>query len=229
MEHPIFFITKLFESIGLGHFAHTYPHVTYTWLIMVLLIVFALLAVRSVKMIPEGGQNFFEVVISGIENFQVEVMGEHGRSMFPLIATLGLFIFFSNVMGLIPGFYSPTASINTTLACALIVFFTTHIVGIKFHGFKYIKHFLGPIWWMAPLMLPIEIIGHLSRVLSLTLRLFGNIMGEDLVLAILLLLAGKFLAPLPMMFLAIFTSFVQAFIFALLSMMYIAGSMEEGH
>jgi F-type H+-transporting ATPase subunit a len=229
MEHPIFFITKLFEAIGLGHFAHAYPHVTYTWLIMVLLIVFSLLAVRSVKLIPSGGQNFFEVVISGIENFQVEVMGEHGRSMFPLIATLGLFIFFSNVMGLIPGFYSPTASINTTLACALIVFFTTHIIGVKYHGFKYIKHFLGPIWWMAPLMLPIEIIGHLSRVLSLTLRLFGNIMGEDLVLAILLLLAGKFLAPLPMMFLAVFTSFVQAFIFALLSMMYIAGSMEEGH
>jgi F-type H+-transporting ATPase subunit a len=203
--------------------------VTYTWLIMLLLVVFSLLAVRSVKMIPAGGQNFFEVVISGIENFQVEVMGEHGRSMFPLIATLGLFIFFSNVMGLIPGFYSPTASINTTLACALIVFCTTHIIGVKYHGFKYIKHFLGPIWWMAPLMLPIEIIGHLSRVLSLTLRLFGNIMGEDLVLAILLLLAGKFLAPLPMMFLAVFTSFVQAFIFALLSMMYIAGSMEEGH
>lgn len=229
MEHPIFFITKLFETIGLGHFAHTYPHVTYTWLIMLVLILFSLLAVRSLKMIPEGGQNFFEVVISGIENFQVEVMGEHGRSMFPLIATLGFFIFFSNVMGLIPGFYSPTASINTTLACALIVFFTTHVVGIKFHGIKYIKHFLGPIWWMAPLMFPIEIIGHLSRVLSLTLRLFGNIMGEDLVLAILLLLAGKFLAPLPMMFLAVFTSFVQAFIFALLSMMYIAGSMEESH
>ncbi len=229
MEHPIFFITKLFEAVGLGHFAHSYPHVTYTWLIMLLLIVVSLLAVRSIKMIPEGGQNFFEVVVSGIENFQVEVMGEHGRSLFPLIATLGLFIFLSNVLGLIPGFYSPTASINTTLACALIVFVTTHIIGVKYHGFKYIKHFLGPIWWMAPLMLPIEIIGHLSRVLSLTLRLFGNIMGEDLVLAILLLLAGKFLAPLPMMFLAVFTSFVQAFIFALLTMMYIAGSMEEGH
>jgi len=229
MEHPIFFITKLFEAVGLGHFAHSYPHVTYTWLIMSLLIVFSLLAVRSVKMIPEGGQNFFEVVVSGIENFQVEVMGEHGRSVFPLIATLGLFIFLSNVMGLIPGFYSPTASINTTLSCALIVFCTTHIIGIKVHGFKYIKQFLGPIWWMAPLMLPIEIIGHLSRILSLTLRLFGNIMGEDLVLAILLLLAGKFLAPLPMMFLAIFTSFVQAFIFALLSMMYISAAMEEAH
>jgi F-type H+-transporting ATPase subunit a len=229
MEHPIFFITKLMESIGLGHFAHAYPHVTYTWLIMLLLIVFSLLAVRSVKMVPAGGQNLFEMVISGIEDFQVGVMGEHGRSVFPLIATLGLFIFLSNVIGLIPGFYSPTASINTTLSCALIVFCTTHIIGIKVHGFKYIKQFLGPIWWMAPLMLPIEIIGHLSRVLSLTLRLFGNIMGEDLVLGILLLLAGKFLAPLPMMFLAIFTSFVQAFIFALLSMMYISAAMEEAH
>jgi len=229
MEHPIFFLTKFLESIGLGHFAHAYPHVTYTWFIMILLIVFSLIAVKSIKLVPIGGQNLFEAVISGVETFQVDVMGEHGRFVFPLIATLGLFIFISNVLGLIPGFYSPTANINTTMACALIVFFTTHIIGIKEHGFKYIKHFLGPIWWMAPLMLPIEIIGHLSRILSLTLRLFGNIMGEDLVLAILLMLAGKFLAPLPMMFMAIFTSFVQAFIFSLLSMMYISGAMEEAH
>jgi F-type H+-transporting ATPase subunit a len=229
MEHPIFFITKFLEAIGLGHFAHAYPHVTYTWLIMLLLIIFALLSARSVKLIPRGGQNLFEAVISGIENFQVEVMGEHGRFVFPLIATFFLFIFFSNVMGLIPGFFSPTANINTTLACALIAFTTTHIIGLKAHGVKYIKHFLGPIWWMAPLMLPIELIGHLSRILSLTLRLFGNIMGEDLVLAILLMLAGMFLAPLPMMFLAIFTSFVQAFIFSLLTMLYISGAMEEAH
>lgn len=229
MEHPIFFITKLFEAIGLGHFAHAYPHVTYTWLIMLLLIVFSLLASRSVKMIPTGGQNFFEMVVSGIENFQVDVMGEHGRSVFPLIATLGLFIFISNAIGLIPGFYSPTASLNTTLACALVVFFTTHMIGIKTHGFKYIKQFLGPVWWLAPLMLPIEIISHLSRVLSLTLRLFGNIMGEDLVLIILLFLAGQFLAPLPMMFLALFTSFVQAFVFILLTMIYLSAAMEEAH
>ncbi|MBI4764978.1 MAG: F0F1 ATP synthase subunit A [Deltaproteobacteria bacterium] len=229
MEHPIFFITKLFEAIGLGHFAHAYPHVTYTWLIMLLLILFSLLAVKSIKMVPAGGQNLFEMVISGIEDFQVGVMGEHGRSLFPLIATLGIFIFISNALGLIPGFYSPTASLNTTLACALIVFFTTHIIGIKTHGFKYIKQFLGPVWWLAPLMLPIEIISHLSRVLSLTLRLFGNIMGEDLVLIILLFLAGNFLAPLPMMFLALFTSFVQAFVFALLSMIYLSAAMEEAH
>jgi F-type H+-transporting ATPase subunit a len=229
MEHPIFFITKFLESIGLGHFAHAYPHVTYTWLIMLLLIVFSLLAVKSVKMVPAGGQNFFEMVISGIESFQVDTMGEHGRSVFPLIATLGIFIFLSNAIGLIPGFYSPTASINTTLACALIVFSTTHIIGIKTHGFKYIKQFLGPIWWLAPLMLPIEIISHLSRVLSLTLRLFGNIMGEDLVMIILIFLAGKFLAPLPMMFLALFTCFIQAFVFSLLSMIYLGAAMEEAH
>jgi F-type H+-transporting ATPase subunit a len=229
MEHPILFITNLFEYIGLGHFAHAYPHVTYTWLIMLILIVFSLLAVKSVKMIPSGGQNFIEMVISGIENFQVDTMGEQGRKVFPIIATLGIFIFISNVLGLIPGFYSPTASLNTTLACALIVFFMTHIIGIKIHGFKYIKHFLGSIWWMTPLMLPIEIISHLSRVLSLTLRLFGNIMGEDLVLLILIYLAGKFLAPLPMMFLAVFTSFIQAFVFSLLSMIYFLLAMEEAH
>ncbi len=229
MEHPILFITKFFEAIGLGHFAHAYPHVTYTWLIMLLLIVFSLLAVKSIKMVPAGGQNFFEMVISGIENFQVETMGEHGRPFFPILATLGIFIFLSNVIGLLPGFYSPTASINTTLACALVVFVMTHIIGIKKHGFKYIKQFLGPIVWLAPLMFIIEIISHLSRVLSLTLRLFGNIMGEDMVLFILIFLAGKFLAPLPMMFLALFTSFIQAFVFVLLSMIYFSTALEEAH
>jgi F-type H+-transporting ATPase subunit a len=229
MEHPIFFITKFLESMGLGHFAHAYPQVTYTWLIMLFLIVVSLLAVKSVKMIPAGGQNLFEMVISGIEDFQFGIMGEHGRSVFPLIATLFIFIFVSNVIGLIPGFYSPTASINTTLACALIVFFTTEIIGIKTHGFKYIKQYLGPIWWLAPLMFIIETISHFSRILSLTLRLFGNISGEDLVLGILIFLAGKFMAPLPMMFLAVFTSFVQAFVFALLSMIYITTAMEEAH
>ena len=105
---------------------------------------------------------------------------------------------------------------------ALCTFIFTHYLGLKYHGVKYIKHFLGPVPALAPLFLPIELIGHSARVMSLTLRLFGNIMGEDLVLAILLMLAGAFLAPLPMMFLAVFTSIVQAFIFSLLSMMYFA-------
>jgi len=229
MEHPILFLSLLFDLIGLGDFAHHYPHVVYSWLVMLLFIVFGWIAGKGVSIIPNKLQNLFEVMIEGIENFQVDMMGEEGRRYFPLIATIGLYVFTCNVLGLVPGLLSPTANINTTLSVALVTFCATHYVGIRFHGIKYVKHFMGSMLPLAPLMIPIEIIGHLSRVLSLTLRLFGNIMGEDLVLAILLLLAGKFLAPLPMMFMAIFTSFVQALIFSLLSMLYISAAIEEAH
>jgi len=225
MEHPILFLDLLTGAFNL----HIPPHVTYTWLIMLTLLGLGFLASRSVSLVPAGAQNVFELVIGGLEEFMVEITGEEGRSFYPYIATVFLFILLCNLVGLLPGFFSPTANINTPLALALCTFVFTHYLGIKFHGVKYIKHFLGPIPWLAPLFLPIELIGHTARVLSLTLRLFGNIMGEDLVLAILLLLAGKFLAPLPMMFLAVFTSTVQAFIFTLLSMMYFAGSMEHAH
>lgn len=225
MEHPILFLDLLTGAFNL----HIPPHVTYTWLIMLLLLGLGFLASRSVSLVPAGAQNVFELIISGLEEFMVEITGEEGRSFYPYIATLFLFILTCNLIGLLPGFLSPTSNINTPLSMALCTFVFTHYLGIKFHGVKYIKHFLGPIPWLAPLFFPIEIIGHTARVLSLTLRLFGNIMGEDLVLAILLLLAGKFLAPLPMMFLAVFTSTVQAFIFTLLSMMYFAGSMEHAH
>ncbi len=229
MEHPLLFLSLLFESIGLGSFAHHYPHVLYSWLVVLLFIIVGRLAGRNVSFIPGKLQNLFEAVIDAIESFQVDMMGEEGRRYFPLIATIGLYVFVCNVLGLVPGLLSPTANINTTLSVALVTFFATHYVGIKYHGVKYVKHFMGSFLPLAPLMLPIEIISHLSRVLSLTLRLFGNIMGEDLVLAILLALAGKFFAPLPMMFLAIFTSFVQAFVFSLLAMLYIAGSIHEAH
>jgi F-type H+-transporting ATPase subunit a len=225
MEHPILFLDLLTGAFNL----HIPPHVTYTWLIMLVLLGLGFLASRSVSLVPAGAQNVFELVISGLEEFMVEITGEEGRSFYPYIATLFLFILLCNLAGLLPGFLSPTSNINTPLAMALCTFVFTHYLGIKYHGVKYIKHFLGPIPWLAPLFFPIEIIGHTARVLSLTLRLFGNIMGEDLVLAILLLLAGQFLAPLPMMFLAVFTSTVQAFIFTLLSMMYFAGSMEHAH
>jgi F-type H+-transporting ATPase subunit a len=229
MEHPYLFLPKFFELFGLGHFARSYPHVVYSWFVLLLLILLAYFGTRRISLVPGKAQNFFEVVISGMEEFMVDVTGEEGRWFFPLVGTIFLYIATCNLIGLIPGFFPPTASINTTLSCALVSFVFTHFIGIKYHGVKYIKHFLGPIPWLAPLFFPIEIIGHTARVLSLTLRLFGNIMGEDLVLAILLLLAGKFLAPLPMMFLAVFTSAVQAFIFTLLSMMYFAGSMEHAH
>ncbi len=225
MEHPILFLDLILGKFGV----HIPPHVTYTWLIMGLLLLLGVLASRRVALVPAGAQNVMEMIVSGLEEFMVEITGEEGRAFFQYIGTLFLFILTCNLIGLIPGFLSPTSNINTPLSMALCTFVFTHYLGIKFHGVKYIKHFLGPIPWLAPLFFPIEVIGHLARVLSLTLRLFGNIMGEDLVLMILLLLAGKFLAPLPMMFLAVFTSTVQAFIFTLLSMMYFAGSMEHAH
>ncbi len=229
MEHPYLFLVKLFELIGLGHFAHVYPHILYSWFAILLLIIFAVLATRSIQLIPTGGQNFFEIVISGMEEFMVDITGEEGRWFFPFVATIFIYIAFCNLMGLVPGFYPPTASINTTVSCAIPVFLFTHYIGIKYHGFKYIKHFLGPVWWLIPIILPIEIIGHLARVMSLSFRLFGNMTGHELVLAILFMLAGAFFAPLPIMAMGIFVAFVQAFVFFLLSVMYFAGSMEEAH
>ena len=146
-----------------------------------------------------------------------------------LCHVLIIYIFTCNLIGLVPGFYPPTASINTTLSCALVVFIFTHFIGIKYHGIKYIKHFIGPVWWLIPIILPIEIIGHVARVLSLTFRLYGNMMGHELVLGILFMLAGAFFAPMPIMAMGIFVSFVQAFVFFMLSVMYFSGSMAEAH
>jgi F-type H+-transporting ATPase subunit a len=180
-------------------------------------------------MIPSGAQNVFEISVSGIEEFMVDITGEEGRKFFPLIATVFLYIATCNLLGLIPGFYPPTASINTTLSCALTVVIFTHVIGVRFHGVKYIKHFLGPIWWLSPLILIIELIGHLARILSLSIRLFGNITGHELVLGILFALAGAAFAPLPIMALGIFVALLQAFVFFLLSIIYFAGAMEEAH
>jgi F-type H+-transporting ATPase subunit a len=180
-------------------------------------------------MIPSKAQNVFEILISGIEEFMVDVTGEEGRWLFPIAGTVFIYIFSCNIIGLIPGFYPPTASLNTTLSCALTVVIFTHILGVKYHGAGYIKHFLGPVWWMAPIIFPIEVIGHLARILSLTFRLFGNMMGHELVLGILFLLAGAFFAPLPIMVLGIFVALVQAFVFFLLSIMYFTGAMEHAH
>lgn len=234
------FLNLLFQNLGLPIVhdfteAHTLleklllPYVTYTWLIIIGLVIVVKLTVRRIELVPRGGQNVFEVVISAIEEFMVGVTGEEGRYLFPLIGTLAFFILISNYMGMVPGFFGPTANVNTTAACAIIVVFYTHVVGVKFHGVKYIKHFMGPIWWLSPLIFVVEVIGHFARILSLSIRLFGNIMGEELVLAILMFLAGMYLAPLPMMFLGLFTGGVQAFIFCLLSMMYFAGAIEHAH
>lgn len=229
MEHPFLFLVKLFELIGLGHFAHTYPHVLYTWLVMLFLILVGAAAAKGVSMIPTKMQNLFELIVSGIEEFMVDITGEEGRWLFPIVATVFIYIAVCNLIGLVPGFLPPTASLNTTASCALVVVVFTHVIGVKYHGVKYIKHFMGPVWWMIPIIMPIEIIGHVARILSLSFRLFGNMMGHELVLAILFGLAGLFFAPLPIMALGIFVALVQAFVFFLLSVMYFTGAMEHAH
>jgi F-type H+-transporting ATPase subunit a len=221
MEPLLFFETHWLHE-------HHLVVVSYTWFIMAVLALFSFLATRRMNILPGGFQNAMEVVIEGFDNLITESMGHEGRKFFPLIATLGLYILTSNLLGLIPGFESPTANLNTTVSMAVVVFVTTHVVGIRVHGFKYVKQFLGPIWWLTPLMLPIEIVSHLARPLSLSVRLFGNIMGEDKVLAVVVLLV-PFLVPLPVFVLMIFTSFIQTIVFMLLAMMYIAGAMEGAH
>lgn len=189
----------------------------------------SLFLTRGIKLLPEKGQSFLEFTISSLEDFMVSITGPEGRMFFPFIATIFLYILFCNLIGLVPGFFSPTADPNTTLSLALLTFIYTHYIGIRYHGFKYIKHFLGPVPAIAIIMLPIEIIGHLARVMSLTIRLFGNIFGKEKILGILFALAGLYFAPLPVMFLGILVSFVQALVFMLLATVYFAGAMEEAH
>jgi len=229
MIHPILFLQFFRELLAPLHISTAGADaIAYTWLIIITLALLSVLATKALTAVPGGLQNFMEVVVGGIENMIVETMGEHGRPFFPLIATLAIFVLVSNLIGLIPGFFPPTANINTTAACAVVVFVVTHVVGVKEHGVKYIKHFMGPILWLAPMMFFIEVIGHISRVISLTLRLFGNMNGHELVLMIFFGLA-PFLVPLPMMMMGVLVSFIQAFVFMLLAMIYIQGSLEHAH
>jgi F-type H+-transporting ATPase subunit a len=200
----------------------------YAWLVMAFLVLCGFLATRRIDMYPGKFQNVMEVMMGGFDSLINDTMGHEGRKFFPLIATIGLFILTSNLLGLVPGFEAPTANLNTNASMAILVFLLTHIIGVKVHGFKYIKQFIGPVWWLSWLIFPIEIVSHFVRPLSLTVRLFGNIEGGHIVVAVLFLLA-PFLIPLPILALKVFISVIQTLVFMLLSMMYIVGAMEEAH
>jgi len=195
------------------------------------LILFFGLASRKLRLIPSKKQSILELVIQAFESVLVEMVGEKGRKYLPMIATLGLFILFCNILGLVPGFMSPTSKLNVTVGCALSVFVYYHWQGIKSQGFlKYLKQFTGPIPLLTPFFFPIEIISHFSRPLSLSVRLFGNIFAEE-VLIVVISSFIPFLLPIPFMVIAIFTSIIQAFVFVLLSCLYIGGAVahEEEH
>ncbi|MDH3330494.1 MAG: F0F1 ATP synthase subunit A [Desulfobulbaceae bacterium] len=240
MEHPILFINVILEVLGLP-VPHTItghgllqklctPYMTYTWLVMAFWIIVPKLTMGRLDIIPSKGQNFWEILIGGLEDFFAENMGrERARMLFPFLATFFLYIVIANLIGLIPGFMSPTSNLNITLGMTIMVWLTHHVLGIRYHGVKYIKHFMGPIPLLIPFMLLIELISNFARLLSLSMRLFGNIMAKETLLSVLFMLAGAYFAPLPILCLGVLVSLIQALVFTLLSVLYCAQAMEEAH
>ena len=221
LEHPVLFSTLL----GIGE---DFKHVFYTWCAMGILFFAGYLLRGKMKLVPTGLQNFFEVVIGGLEEFTVSTIGEKGRKVYPILCACFLFIVAQNLLGLIPGCDAPTANVNTNAAMALFVFCYYNYLGLRNWGPGYIKHFMGPMLPLAPLMLPIELVSHISRPLSLTLRLFGNIRGEEIVLVLFFIMAPIF-GTLPIYFLFLLAKLLQAFIFYMLTMIYLQGAMEHAH
>src|SRR5215470_17448828 len=224
---------EIIEHPPIFHIPGIPDQVFYTWVVMAILVIVGVISTRRLTMVPRGSQNFMEVVLEQFLNELDETVGPDGRRYIPLIATLGLFILVANLMGLVPGLIAPTANLNTTAACALIVFFTYHWIGMRKQGVvNYLKHFAGPVpVALKPLMFIIEIISHCARPLSLSLRLFGNMMaghilgaivlGAPATLLIVLFVIG-FLFPLK-----ILVALIQTFIFCKLAMLYIAEAVAE--
>jgi F-type H+-transporting ATPase subunit a len=213
-------------------------HAIPDYMVMILIIVAGLttlsLIVRARLSVENPGrlQILMEDAVRTLAGMMEQWIGPKGPRYLPLVGTLFIFILCGNYLGLVPGFMAPTSSINVTLGCALTIWVYYHYQGIREQGLlNYLKHFAVPPGapvFMAPLMFVIEVISHLSRVMSLSLRLFGNIFGEELVIAILFGLV-PFLIPLPMMFLGLITGGLQAFIFALLSIIYLQGAVAVEH
>jgi F-type H+-transporting ATPase subunit a len=174
-----------------------------------------------------GMRNLFEMLSDTIFNLMASVMGEkEARRYLPIIGTLFFFILFSNLMALIPGFLPPTDTLKTNLALSGLVFLLTHFFGVREHGVKYFKHFLGPWLPLAPLMLPIELISHIARPISLSMRLLGNIAADHaVVLAFFAII--PFLVPVPFLVMGVFVSVVQAVVFSLLTTVYIGTAVAH--
>ncbi|MFQ6132272.1 MAG: F0F1 ATP synthase subunit A [Armatimonadota bacterium] len=234
-------VGTIFNAIrALPGFEHMDPGIPASWFVIIVLGALCALGTRRMERVPSGLQNVIEWAYETLAGFIERLMPHGGRRWTPFLGTLFLYIFVMNVLGLIPGFISPTANLNMTLALALVVFLTTHVVGVSQHGpLRYFKNLAGEPLFLAPLMLPVHLIGELSRPVSLSVRLFCNIFGEDQVLASLIAIgaiifkATHSVLPiplhLPIVLLAIFTSFVQALVFLMLSASYLGGAIEGGH
>jgi F-type H+-transporting ATPase subunit a len=243
MEHHASLLAKwLTQVFGLTQhawpgFAHgtpysvleRYDHLLNATLAALLAMFLTGLVRRGLNRIPGPLQQTFEGVVEGLKGMVNDNIGHHGEKYLPFIGTMALFVFFNNLFGLIPGLSPATSNWNVTLGAALVVFGYYNFHGMKEQGFvKYWSHFAGPIWWLAPLMFPLEILGLLSRILSHSLRLFGNIAGEHIVTGIFFGLM-PILLPVPMMFLGLFFGLIQTFVFTMLSTIYLSGAVSHEH
>jgi len=203
-----------------GFIPITRPVVT-TWGLMAELTIACWLATRSFQVIAGGWQAVIESIVLGIEEQIQAIMGHEAGPFLPLLGTVFIFLVLANLSGIVPGLKAPTASLETPAALAAIVFLSVHFFGIRIQGLgAYLKGYLKP----NPAMLPLNILSEITRSFSLAIRLFGNIMSDDLVLAIILALAGL-LVPIPFMAFAILIGLVQAYIFTILAAVYIGGGI----
>ena len=222
---------ELFTFFGLVSHDKTFIYLTHMILSAGIALFIVKMAMSNLQLVPKGTQNVMEAYISGVLQMGKDVMGEeNARRYVPLIATIGLFVAIANLIGVIPGFEAPTAFLEMPLTLALVVFVYYNYEGIRRQGvIKYFKHFLGPVWWLYWLMFPIEIVSHFSRLVSLSFRLFGNVKGDDMFLMVILMLAPWLLPMIPFALLT-FMAFLQAFIFMMLTTVYIGSAIAvEDH
>lgn len=224
---------RLFTIAGLFSTDHHFIIAFYTIVCAVVTVAIAKLATRNMRVVPGGLQNLHEATISGMLYMAKDVIGEEkARQYFWLAGSIGFYVFYCNMIGIIPGFEAPTSALDFTLVLALIVFFFYHFEGIRKQGVvHYFAHFMGPIKWLAPLMLPVEIISHLSRIISLSFRLFGNIKGDDMFLLVMLMLV-PWVVPIAPFAILTFMALLQAFVFMILTYVYLAGAViveEDSH
>lgn len=217
---------ELFTFFGLISHEHSFIFLTHMLLTAAIVLVIAKMATSNLRLVPTGTQNVMEAYLSGVLAMGADVMGKaEARRYLPLVATIGLFVGIANIIGVLPGFEAPSAFLDFTLALALVVFTYYNFEGIRRNGLiSYFKHFMGPVWWLAWLMFPIEIVSHISRIISLSFRLFGNVKGDDMFLMVLLMLAPWILPIVPFALLT-FMAFLQAFIFMMLTYVYLGGAV----
>ncbi len=208
-----------------GHDIISQPLIMATIVVLFMIVLFGIIRTRFTVENPGNLQQALESVVEFLQVQLEENIGHDGHKFLALIGTIALFLVFSNLIGLIPGFASPTGDINVPAGCAIFMFLYYNYQGMRKQGIgRYLLHFAGPVWWLSPIMIPIEIISHLARPFSLTVRLYANIFAEDLLIAVFFSLVA-FLLPLPFMAFAIFGGFLQAFIFITLSQVYLAGAV----